>query len=125
MAGESLSFLRLPAPTEGEVQDVAAQTAKRVVAILKKRVARSKALSGDEEGGDIAPALAACYDVAARPPALRVVDPSRIRDDERVAVVTGFNVHAGAALERVAVRMKRLATLRARVIPRKAVSGTS
>ena len=80
MDGECLSFLRLPAPTEGEVQDVAARTAKRVVAILKKRGRSIEGLSGGEEGGDIEPALAACYDVAARAPALRVVGPSRIRD---------------------------------------------
>jgi hypothetical protein len=43
--------------------------------------------------------LPACYDVAARAPALRVVEPSRIREDERVAVVMGFNVHAGAAID--------------------------
>jgi hypothetical protein len=99
MDGECLSFLRLPAPTEGEVQDVAARTAKRVVAILKKRGRSIEGLSGGEEGGDIEPALAACYDVAARAPALRVVGPSRIRDDEHVAVVMGFNVHAGAAID--------------------------
>jgi hypothetical protein len=35
--GEDLSFLRLPAPTEDEVHDVAERTAKRVLSILKKR----------------------------------------------------------------------------------------
>ena len=49
-------FLRLPAPTEGEVEDVAARTAKRVVAILKKRGRSIEGLSGGEEGGDIEPA---------------------------------------------------------------------
>ena len=97
MDGECLSFLRLPAPTEGEVQNVAERTAKRVAAILKNRGRSIEGLSGGEEGYE--PALVACYDVAARAPALRVVEPSRIREDERVAVVMGFNVHAGAAID--------------------------
>ncbi|MDI3290474.1 transposase [Polyangium sp. 15x6] len=99
MDGECLPFLRLSAPTEGEVQNVAERTAKRVAAILKNRGRSIEGLSGGEVGDDIEPALMACYGVAARAPALRVVEPSRIREDERVAVVMGLNVHAGAAID--------------------------
>jgi hypothetical protein len=99
MHGESLSFLRLPAPTEDEVREVAERTARRVISILKKRGRSIEGLSNGEEGGDADHALLACYGIAARTPATRIVEPGRMRADERVAVVAGFNVHAGAAID--------------------------
>ncbi|MDI1452215.1 hypothetical protein, partial [Polyangium sp. 6x1] len=53
---------------EGEVQNVAERTAKRVAAILKNRGRSIEGLSGGEVGDDIEPALMACYGVAARAP---------------------------------------------------------
>jgi hypothetical protein len=99
MHGETLSFLRLPAPTEDEVREVAERTARRVISILKKRGRSIEGLSNGEEGGDVDQALLACYGIAARAPATRIVEPGRMRADERVAVVAGFNVHAGAAID--------------------------
>ncbi|HVJ18872.1 MAG TPA: hypothetical protein VM686_25805, partial [Polyangiaceae bacterium] len=85
MDGECLSFLRLSAPTEGEVQNVAERTAKRVAAILKNRGRSIEGLSGGEVGDDIEPALMACYDVAARAPALPMwtTPPEEKRDASR------------------------------------------
>lgn len=53
MHGETLSFLRLPAPTEDEVREVAERTARRVISILKKRGRSIEGLSNGEEGGDV------------------------------------------------------------------------
>ena len=94
---EGFTFLRLPAPTDDEVHEVAERTAKRVVAALEKQGRTIDGLSSVQEGDD--QALLACYDAAARTPKTRLVDPRRLRSDERVAVVAGFNVHAGAAID--------------------------
>jgi len=96
--GETLRFLSLPAPTEDEVHNVADRTAKRVVAALQKRGRTLEALSNGNET-EVDAALRACYDAAARTPKTRVVEPGRLRADERVAVVAGFNVHAGRAID--------------------------
>jgi hypothetical protein len=93
-AGE-LVFRALPAPTDEDVLEVARRTAQRVVAILSKH-GRSLEGLGDEaaRATERDPALASCVGAAARTPALRVADRSRARDNERVAVVMGFDVHA-------------------------------
>jgi hypothetical protein len=64
---------------------------------LAKRGRTLDGLSSVDEGDD--QALLVCYDAAARTPKTRLVDPRRLRSDERVAVVAGFNVHAGAAID--------------------------
>ncbi len=61
--GDGLTFLRLPAPTDEEVHEVAARTAKRVVAVLEKQGRTIDGLSSVDEGDD--QALLACYDAAA------------------------------------------------------------
>ncbi|MDC0744939.1 transposase [Polyangium mundeleinium] len=110
------AFRALPAPTAGEVYEIAERTAKRVVATLKKRGRSVDGLC--DEGNtseDFDPALAACYGAAARAPALRVVERDRTRDDERMAVVMGFDVHAGAAIDgRDRKRVERLCRYLAR-----------
>ena len=94
--GDGLRFLRLPAPSDAEVHEVAERTAKRVAVILEKQGRTLEGLSSDN---DVEAALLACYDAAARAPKTRIVDPGRLRPDERVAVVAGFNVHAGPAID--------------------------
>ncbi|MDC3983160.1 transposase [Polyangium jinanense] len=93
-------FRALPAPTADEVFDIAERTAKRVVAALKKR---GRAVDGLWDEGstvdDFDPALVACYGVAARASALRMVEGDRPRDGERVSVVMGFDIHAGAVID--------------------------
>jgi hypothetical protein len=93
-------FRALPAPTDEDVLDGARRTAPRVVAILSKH---GRSLEGLGDGAERAterdPALASCVGAAARTPALRVADRSRARDNERVAVVMGFDLHAGAAID--------------------------
>ena len=95
--GEGITLLRLPAPTNDEVHEVAARTAKRVVAALEKQGRTIEGLSRVDDGDD--QALLACYDAAAKTPKTRVINAGRLRPDERVAVVMGFNVHAGAAID--------------------------
>jgi hypothetical protein len=105
-----LVFRALPEPTDEDVLDVAQRTAQRVVTILSKH-GRSLEGLGDEaeRATERDPALASCVGAAARTPALRVVDRSRTRDNERVAVVMGFDVHAGAAIDgRDRPRVERL-----------------
>jgi hypothetical protein len=109
VAGE-LTFRALSEPTAEEVLDVARRTAERVVAILKKR-GRSAFGLGDEgqRHADCDPALVSCIGAAARTPARRVVHPDRARETARAAVVMGFNVHAGPAIDgRDRLRVERL-----------------
>ncbi len=94
--GEGITFLRLPAPTDDEVHEVAERTAKRVATILQNR---GRTLDGLSDRDDVETALGACYEAAARTPKTRVVGPGRLRPDERVAIVPGFNVHAGPVIE--------------------------
>ena len=49
---EGLTFLRLPAPTNEEVHEVAARTAKRVVAVLEKQGRTIDGLSSVDNGDD-------------------------------------------------------------------------
>ena len=105
-----LAFRALPDPTDEDVLDVARRTAQRVVAILSKH---GRSLDGlghqAESAAERDPALASCIGAAARTPALRVVDRTRARDNERVAVVMGFDVHAGASIDgRDRPRVERL-----------------
>ena len=100
-----------PAPTVGEVADVAKRTALRVKKILERH-GRSLDGTGDLDTHDAQPseqlALSACYGAAAAglgldgkragQPLLRVVDPGRARDAEPFAEVMGFNVHAEVAI---------------------------
>jgi hypothetical protein len=108
-AGE-LAFRALPESTDEEGLDVARRTAQRVVAILSRH---GRSLDGlgepSENGAERDPALASCMGAAARTPALRVVERSRAREGERVAVVRGFDVHAGASIDgRDRPRVERL-----------------
>ncbi len=56
--GEGITFLRLPAPTDDEVHEVATRTAKRVIAALAKRGRTIEGLSSGNEGND--QAILAC-----------------------------------------------------------------
>jgi hypothetical protein len=102
-------FHALPAPTEDEVAEVARRTAERVQKIL---VRHGRSLDPDDDAGDDPlaeqPALAGLAAAAARGvdllgeragrPTLRLLDPDRARPGEPVALVMGFNVHAGRAI---------------------------
>ncbi|MBK9261998.1 MAG: transposase [Polyangiaceae bacterium] len=89
----------MPRPTEDEVYEVAARTAKKVKAILEKRGRTSDSESSGEEGSEIEPALGACYDVAARAPKKQVVDGPRVGKGACAVIVDGFNVYAGDAID--------------------------
>jgi hypothetical protein len=97
---ETPVFRALPAPTADDVLEIAERTARRVVAALKKR---GRTVEGRWDEGstmdDFDPALVACYGVAARASALRMVEGDRPRDDERASVVMGFEIHAGAVID--------------------------
>jgi hypothetical protein len=105
-----LVFRALPEPTDEDVLDVAQRTAQRVVGILSKHGRSIEGLDEEaERANERDPALSSCVGAAARTPRLRVVDRSRARDNERVAVVMGFDVHAGAAIDgRDRPRVERL-----------------
>ena len=95
-----LSFQAMTAPSAEEVADVARRTAERVRKLLEQRA--------DEQDEDEATGWTVCCTASAQglslfgpragQPPLRLVDPSRARPDEPIAIVEGFNVHAARTL---------------------------
>ncbi|MBK9261456.1 MAG: transposase [Polyangiaceae bacterium] len=73
--------------------------AKRVLGILEKKGRTIEGLLNGDEGSVIDSALGACYEVAARTPKTRRVDPPRMGKGECAVVVQGFNVYAGDAID--------------------------
>ena len=97
--GEGVRFLRLPRPSEDDVYEVAMRTAKKVQAKLEQRGRTSDSESNGEGDGEIEPALAVCYDVAAQAPKKVIGDGHRMGKGEIAVVVDGFNVYAGDAID--------------------------
>jgi Putative transposase/Transposase zinc-binding domain len=96
--GDDLTFHALSDPTEDDVLALAERTAERVTRILKSH-GRSLDSCDDNAEADRDPALASCYGLAARVPKMRVVETDGARTDEHVAVVHGFNIHAGKVID--------------------------
>lgn len=96
--GEGVRFLRLPRPSEDDVYEVAMRMAKKVAAYFAKKGPSDKESNGEGDG-EIEPALAACYDVAAQAPKKVIVDGHRMGKGEIAVVVDGFNVYAGDAID--------------------------
>jgi hypothetical protein len=93
------AFHVLAEPTQEEILDVARRTALLVVSILKKHGRSIDGLAEDGSSGVDDDALASCYGAAARTPAVRILDREGGRTKELTAVVMGFDVHAGAAID--------------------------
>jgi hypothetical protein len=107
--GAPAVFHALSAPTEDDVALVARRTAQRVEKLLLRR---GRSLDPQSDAGEdplaTEPALAATAAAAARGvdllgeragrPTLRLLDPQLARTGEPVAIVMGFNVHAGTAV---------------------------
>jgi len=100
-----LDFHPLPAPSAEEVSDVARRTAARVRKLLEERIEERDGAEQDEAEPS---GWAVCCRASAQGlslfgpraglPPLRLVDPSRARPDEPIAIVDGFNVHAARTL---------------------------
>ena len=121
-ADAPLVFHTLAAPTLAEITEVAERTARRVQRVLRRH---GRSVAGDDETETARhpfaeqPGLAALCGAAAAgidlvgeragKPTLRVVDPLARRSSEPVAVVDGFNVHAGVAVDgRDRARLERV-----------------
>ena len=121
VATGALVFHTLGAPSEADLAEVATRTALRVKKILTRH---GRSLDGPREDGGSEPtreqlALFALCDVAASGhgllgeragrPLLRIVDPKRARNGERVGESHGINVHAEVAIAaRDRARLERL-----------------
>lgn len=108
-----LVFHELPPPDAATVAEVARRTAQKLKKLL---VQRGRYLDPELAAADVASddshdepsALSACQAAAvggtdlfgarAGAPALRLVDPSKARPDEPVAIAHGINVHAQVAV---------------------------
>jgi hypothetical protein len=95
-----LTFHPLPPPSAAEVAEVAQATARRAVRLLELRADERD--TAEPTGWTVCCAASAqglsLFGPRAGQPPLRLLDPSRARPDEPVAIASGFNVHAGRTL---------------------------